>query len=151
MTQKNPTIYVLNGPNLNLLGTREPEIYGSTTLADIEDAMAARAAELGLGIDFRQSNQEGDLVDWIQEAGREGAALIINAAAYTHTSVAIGDAVSAIDVPVYEVHLSNIFAREEFRHHSYISAAAKGVVCGFGAMGYNMAIEAIAGNLKTTD
>lgn len=138
------TVFVLNGPNLNLLGTREPDVYGHETLADIEAMLAARAEELGLRIEFRQTNQEGELVDWVQEAGRDGTALIINAAAYTHTSVAVGDAVAAISIPTFEVHLSNIFAREEFRHHSHISASAKGVVCGFGAMGYKMALEAIA-------
>lgn len=144
MTSAAKPIYVLNGPNLNLLGTREPDIYGATTLEDIEALCRAEAEALGMTIDFRQSNQEGELVDWVQEAGSKGAGLIINAAAYTHTSVAIGDATAAIDVPVIEVHLSNIFAREEFRHHSYISAAAKGVICGFGALGYKMALNALA-------
>lgn len=147
MADKQPAVYVLNGPNLNLLGSREPEVYGSQTLADIEAMLRALAGELGLALEFRQSNQEGDLVDWIQEAGAQGVGLIINAAAYTHTSVAIGDAVSAIAVPVYEVHLSNVFAREDFRHHSYISHAAKGVVCGFGALGYKVALKAIAADV----
>lgn len=144
MNSASATVFVLNGPNLNLLGTREPDVYGHETLADIEAMLAARAEELGLRIEFRQTNQEGELVDWVQEAGRDGTALIINAAAYTHTSVAVGDAVAAISIPTFEVHLSNIFAREEFRHHSHISASVKGVVCGFGAMGYKMALEAIA-------
>lgn len=142
MTETSNTIYVLNGPNLNLLGTREPDIYGTQTLADIEAMMRSQGEAAGLAIEFRQTNQEGELVDWVQEAGAGAAALIINAAAYTHTSVAIGDAISAIGIPVYEVHLSNVFAREEFRHHSYISASAKGVVCGFGALGYKVALEA---------
>ena len=143
MTSAIKPIYVLNGPNLNLLGTREPDIYGATTLEDIEALCASTAEAMGMSIDFRQSNQEGELVDWVQEAGARGSGLILNAAAYTHTSVAIGDAVAAIAVPVFEVHLSNIFAREEFRHHSYISAAAKGVICGFGALGYKMALNAL--------
>lgn len=147
MTSAAKPIYVLNGPNLNLLGTREPDIYGATTLDDIEALCHAEATALGMTIDFRQSNQEGELVDWVQEAGTKGAGLVINAAAYTHTSVAIGDATAAIGVPVIEVHLSNIFAREEFRHHSYISAAAKGVICGFGALGYKMALNALAAAL----
>ncbi|MCH8862043.1 MAG: type II 3-dehydroquinate dehydratase [Proteobacteria bacterium] len=143
MTSAAKPIYVLNGPNLNLLGSREPDIYGAETLEEIESMLKAAAAGMGMSIDFRQSNQEGELVDWIQEAGARGRGLILNAAAYTHTSVAMGDAVAAIGVPVIEVHLSNIFAREEFRHHSYISAGAKGVICGFGALGYKMALNAL--------
>ena len=143
MTSAAKPIYVLNGPNLNLLGSREPDIYGAETLEEIESMLKAAAAGMGMSIDFRQSNQEGELVDWIQEAGAKGRGLILNAAAYTHTSVAMGDAVAAIGVPVIEVHLSNIFAREEFRHHSYISAGAKGVICGFGALGYKMALNAL--------
>lgn len=150
MTSTAKPIYVLNGPNLNLLGSREPDIYGATTLEEIETLMHDAGDALGLTIEFRQSNQEGELVDWIQEAGAKGAGLILNAAAYTHTSVAIGDAVAAIGVPVIEVHLSNIFAREEFRHHSYISAGAKGVICGFGALGYKMALSAL-GAANATD
>ena len=137
-------VLILNGPNLNLLGTREPEIYGRTTLADIGAACELRAAVLGLAVDFRQSNHEGELVDWIQGARASHAAVIINAAAYTHTSVAILDALGALDVPVIEVHLSNIFRREAFRHHSYVSPVAHGVVCGFGGFGYEMALEAAA-------
>lgn len=144
MTSTGKPIYVLNGPNLNLLGSRQPDIYGATTLEEIEAMLHAAAGELGQTIEFRQSNQEGELVDWIQEAGSSSAGLILNAAAYTHTSVAIGDAVAAIGVAVIEVHLSNIFAREEFRHHSYISPAAKGVICGFGALGYKMALDVLA-------
>ena len=143
MTSAAKPIYVLNGPNLNALGTREPDIYGATTMEDIESLCREAAGVLDMTVEFRQSNQEGELVDWVQEAGSKGAGLILNAAAYTHTSVAIGDAVAAIGVPVIEVHLSNIFAREEFRHHSYISAAAKGVICGFGALGYKMALNAL--------
>lgn len=143
MTSAAKPIYVLNGPNLNLLGSREPDIYGATTLEEIETMLHDAATGMGMSIEFRQSNQEGELVDWIQEAGARGRGLILNAAAYTHTSVAMGDAVAAIGVPVIEVHLSNIFAREEFRHHSYISAGAKGVICGFGALGYKMALSAL--------
>ena len=136
-------IYILNGPNLNLLGTREPDVYGATTLADIEAACRTVAARHKLDAEFRQSNSEGDLVDWIQEAGRSAAGLIINAGAYTHTSVALLDALKAADIPIIEVHLSNIFAREPFRHHSYVSPAATGVICGLGAVGYELAIDAI--------
>ena len=128
-------VLVLNGPNLILLGTREPEIYGSTTLDVIRKSIDVRAGELGLQVDFRQSNTEGELVDWIQAAKNSAVAVIVNAGAYTHTSIAILDALLACDLPVIEVHLSNIFRREEFRHHSYISQAATGVICGFGAHG----------------
>ncbi|WP_411817668.1 type II 3-dehydroquinate dehydratase [Hyphococcus sp. DH-69] len=137
------TIYVLNGPNLNLLGQREPEIYGSDTLADIEAACTTRARALGLSIEFRQSNSEGQLVDWIQEANSKGAGLIINPAAYTHTSIALLDALKAAQIPVIELHLSNIHAREAFRQHSVTAAAANGVIMGFGASGYRLAIEAL--------
>ena len=137
-------IMVLNGPNLNLLGTREPDIYGTETLADIEAKTRARAAALGVEIDFRQSNDEGELVTWIQEGRTDCAAIVINAAGYTHTSVAIMDALQACDIPVIELHLSNIHRREEFRHHSYISRAATGMICGFGSHGYELAIEAAA-------
>ena len=137
-------ILVLNGPNLNLLGRREPGIYGRETLADIEAACRRGAEGHGLGLDWRQSNAEGQLVDWIQEADGHFAAIIINAGAYSHTSIAILDALLAVSVPIVEVHLSNIFRREEFRHHSYISGAARGVICGLGAYGYELAIEAAA-------
>lgn len=137
-------ILVLNGPNLNLLGKREPDIYGRETLADIEAACRRRAKALGLEVDFRQSNGEGQLVDWIQQARGQFVAIIINAGAYTHTSVAILDALLSVDIPVFEVHLSNIFRREEFRHVSYISSAARGVICGLGAYGYQLALEAAA-------
>ena len=138
------TIFVLNGPNLNLLGTRQPEIYGRQTLGEIEAACAAKAAELGFDLDFRQSNHEGELVTWIQEAGAKAAGIIVNAGAYSHTSVAILDALNALDMPIVEVHLSNIFRREGFRHHSYVSQAATGVICGFGAEGYLLALAALA-------
>ena len=141
-------IYVLNGPNLNLLGTREPEIYGRTTLADIEALAHACAADLGLSIDFRQSNEEGVLVNWIHEAREKASAIIINAGAYTHTSIALLDALTAAGLPTVEVHLSNIFKREAFRHHSYISGVALGVICGFGATGYLLALEALKNALN---
>jgi 3-dehydroquinate dehydratase-2 len=140
-----PTIYVLNGPNLNLLGTREPEIYGADTLDDIADALEDHARELGLAIDMRQSNHEGHLIDWLHEANAEGAkAVILNAGGFTHTSVAILDAVKAISVPVIEVHLSNPHARESFRHRSLLAKAAKGTVAGFGALSYQLALDAAA-------
>ena len=137
-------ILVLNGPNLNLLGVREPKTYGSETLADIEEACLERAAALDLALDFRQSNHEGQLVDWIQEARESADGIIINAGAYTHTSIAILDALRACELPIIEVHLSNIFAREAYRHHSYISSIARGVICGFGAQSYILALDAIA-------
>lgn len=136
-------IYVLSGPNLNLLGKREPEIYGSTTLEDIHEALRTRAKTADLELKCQQSNNEGDLVTLIQEAGEQGSAIIINAGAYTHTSIAIADAIRAIDIPVIEVHLSNIYQREEYRHHSYISPLAKGVICGFGANSYHLALESL--------
>ena len=137
-------ILVLNGPNLNTLGQREPEIYGRTSLEDIRNLTAARAKTHGLEADFRQSNDEGELVSWIQGARTTAAGVVINAAAYTHTSVAILDALLSCGVPVIEVHLSNIFKREEFRHHSFVSRAATGVICGFGAQGYELAVDAMA-------
>jgi len=137
-------IYVLNGPNLNLLGSREPEVYGHATLNDVAAQTEAKASTLGLEIEFRQSNREGELVEWIQEARDSANGIIINAGAYTHTSVAILDALLAADVPCVEVHLSNLFAREEFRHHSYISPVAIGLICGFGPKGYEFAVEALA-------
>ena len=138
------TVFILNGPNLNLLGVREPSIYGRDTLGDVEERCAARGAALGLEIDFRQSNHEGQLVDWIQEARESADGIILNAGALTHTSVALLDALSAADLPVIEVHLSNIFRRESFRHHSYVSLAANGVICGLGVQGYELALDAIA-------
>ena len=141
-------ILVLNGPNLNLLGTREPDIYGHETLAAIEAACHANSESLGLTVDFRQTNMEGELVDWVQQA-RDGADLIIiNAGAYTHTSVALLDALLSCGVPIIEVHLSNIHQREEFRQHSYVSKAARGMICGFGGYGYKMALDAAAKILK---
>jgi len=136
-------IFILNGANLDLVGTREPGHYGDMTLADIERACRARADGLGFGIDFRQTNSEGELVGWIHEA--EGAAgLVLNAGAYTHTSIAIHDALRALTRPSVEVHLSNIFAREPFRHHSYVAPVVRGSICGLGAKGYELAIEAVA-------
>lgn len=137
-------VLVLNGPNLNLLGTREPDVYGAQTLADIEANCRAVAKDLGLEIDFRQTNGEGQLVDWVQGARGVFDVLIVNAGAYTHTSVALLDALKAVDLPTIEVHLSNIQQREEFRHHSYVSKAALGMICGFGGFGYDMAIQAAA-------
>jgi 3-dehydroquinate dehydratase-2 len=137
-------ILVLNGPNLNLLGKREPEVYGRTSLEDIRKAAVDRANKHGLEMDFRQSNEEGEIVSAIQDAGDKFDGIIINAAAYTHTSVAILDALLACEIPVVEVHLSNIYKREEFRHHSYVSKAATGLICGFGAHGYELAIDAMA-------
>ena len=141
-------VLVLNGPNLNLLGTREPDIYGAQTLKDIENLCTTSGAELGLTIDFRQSNHEGELVTWIQDARKTADAILINPAAYSHTSVAIHDALKAVGLPVAEVHLSNIHQREAFRHHSYVSAVAVGVICGFGATGYSLALTALAEKLK---
>ena len=138
------TIFLLNGPNLNLLGQREPEIYGRETLADLEARARARAEAHGLTLDFRQTNGEGELVTWIQEARTGAVALIINAAAYTHTSVAVHDALKALPIPVVELHLSNPHRREAFRHRSYVSFAATGVIAGFGAHGYELAIDAAA-------
>jgi 3-dehydroquinate dehydratase-2 len=146
MSQK--TIYVLNGPNLNLLGAREPEIYGYETLADIESRCAALLEGTDFGLVFRQSNHEGQLVDWIQEARTKACALILNPAAYTHTSVALYDALKALSIPIIECHLSNPHARETFRHHSYVSLAANGVIAGFGAIGYELAIRAILSQVK---
>ena len=141
-------IYVLNGPNLNLLGTREPEVYGTTTLDQIGKMVTSRAKDHRLGVTFRQSNHEGKLVDWIQECRTEGCGLILNAGALTHTSIALHDACKALSHPIIEVHLSNPYSREPFRHHSYISAVANGVICGLGAMGYVAAVDALAGLLK---
>jgi 3-dehydroquinate dehydratase-2 len=142
------TVYVLNGPNLDLLGTREPEIYGHATLADVEKLCRATAKQHELAIEFRQSNHEGEIIDWIHEArDKQAAGLIINPAGYTHTSVAILDALLALDAPIVEVHISNIHTREAFRRHSYVSKAARAVVCGFGVEGYALAIKGLAGML----
>ncbi len=142
-------IYILNGPNLNLLGTREPETYGSTTLAQIEASCRTRANTLGHTIDFRQSNIEGEIISAIHEAQHKAKGIILNAGAYTHTSVALHDALKAVALPAIEVHLSNVFKREPFRHHSYISPACQGVICGFGPMGYELALEGLAALLAT--
>jgi 3-dehydroquinate dehydratase II len=142
-------IYILNGPNLNLLGTREPDIYGADTLADVEAKCAAKAKALGLTIVFRQTNVEGELVNWIHEARGSASGIILNAGAYTHTSVALHDALKAVALPAVEVHLSNVYKRESFRHHSYISPAAHGVICGFGAQSYELALEGLSGVLNT--
>lgn len=148
-----PAILVLNGPNLNLLGTREPATYGSTTLADVEALCTERARELGYTVDFRQTNHEGGLVDFIHEAGsgfQQGtvAGVVLNAGAYTHTSIALHDAVRAVEVPVIEVHISNVHARESFRHHSWLSPVAAGIIVGLGVDGYVLAIEALARRAK---
>jgi 3-dehydroquinate dehydratase-2 len=141
-------IYVLNGPNLNLLGTREPEIYGKTTLADVQAACVHEAQKLGLPLEFRQSNHEGVLVDWIQEARDQSSGLILNAGAYTHTSVALHDALKSYHLPSIEVHISNPYRREPFRHTSYVSPTVTGVICGVGAQGYCLALQALAQLLK---
>ena len=142
---------MLNGPNLNLIGEREPEIYGWKTLAEIEQAMRSKARERGRDIVFRQSNREGELVDWIQEARAAASAVILNAGGYSHTSIAILDACRALAIPLIEVHLSNPFAREHYRRHSYVSEAAKGIICGFGASGYLLALDALAAIIEATN
>ena len=143
-----PTVYILNCPNLNLLGQRQPEIYGSTTLADIEAECRALAGTLGVELGFYQSNHEGTIIDQIHEARTKAQAIIINPAAYTHTSVAIMDALNTFDGPVIEVHISNVHKREPFRHHSYLSDIAEAVMAGFGTMGYNLALQFIASKLR---
>ncbi|MEU7860966.1 type II 3-dehydroquinate dehydratase [Nonomuraea sp. NPDC049141] len=142
------SVYVLNGPNLNLLGTRKPEVYGTTTLADVEQLCGEEAAELGLDLRFRQSNHEGQLIDWIHEAGAEVKAgrcvgAVFNPGAYTHTSVALHDAIEGVELPVIELHISNVHAREPFRHHSYISPVARSIVVGFGVYGYVLALRGL--------
>jgi 3-dehydroquinate dehydratase-2 len=134
-------IFVLNGPNLNLLGAREPHIYGHETLAEVEARCVARAGGHGLGVVFRQTNREGELIDWVQEARLEASALVINPAGYGHTSIALHDALKALQIPIIECHISNPAAREGFRHHSYVSLAASGVICGLGVFGYELAID----------
>lgn len=146
--QASSPIYVLNGPTLNLLGEREPEIYGRTTLAEISKMVTARAKTYGLAVVFRQSNHEGELIDWVQEARKKSCGVILNGAAFTHTSVALYDALRALDKPLIEVHLSNPAAREPFRHHSYVSRVANGVICGLGAEGYVVAVDAISKLVK---
>jgi len=144
VAKRQPHILVLNGPNLNLLGTREPAVYGTTTLADIEALCRATAKTLGVAVEVRQSNHEGQLIDWIHAARGKAHAIVINAGALTHTSVALMDALTGVTLPVVEVHLSNIFKRESFRHHSYVALAARGSICGFGPHGYVLALEAAA-------
>jgi 3-dehydroquinate dehydratase-2 len=143
-----PTILVLNGPNLNMLGRREPAIYGRETLGDIEAACRERAAGLGVALEFRQSNHEGELIEWIHEARGSADAIVINPAAFTHTSVALLDALKLCELPVIEVHLSNVAQREPFRHHSYVSLAAMGVIAGLGGFGYELALIALARHLR---
>ena len=142
------SILILNGPNLNLLGTREPATYGHETLADVEALCQARADELGLQVAFKQTNHEGQLIDWIHEARGRCAGIVINPAAWTHTSVAIRDALAAVELPVIEVHLSNVHKREEFRHHSFVSGIAVGVLAGFGSNGYRLALDHFAHLLR---
>ena len=139
-------VHVLNGPNLNLLGKREPAIYGSASLNDIRKLLDAKCAEKGVSLVFKQSNIEGELITWIQEAGAVGAPIILNAGALTHTSIALYDAIKGAQATVIEVHLSNVYARESFRHHSYISPAARGIIAGFGPQSYLLALEAIFAN-----
>ena len=142
-------IFILNGPNPNLLGSREPDVYGRLTLKQIEDHCASKAQDLGFQIEFRQSNHEGVLIDWLHDANVNASAVVINPGAYTHTSVALHDAVRAIEPPVIEVHLSQTAAREDFRHHSYIAAASKGMISGFGMASYLLGIEAAVQSLNT--
>jgi 3-dehydroquinate dehydratase-2 len=143
------SILILNGPNLNLLGTRQPEVYGATTLADVEAMCAERATALGIEIECRQSNHEGTLVDWIHEAKGRHQGIVINAGAYTHTSIALHDAIASVELPVAEIHISNIHKREEFRHHSYISKVSVGMICGFGPYGYLMGLDALVHHLSS--
>ncbi len=146
-----PLIAVLNGPNMNMLGLRQPELYGSTTLDDVEQLCADVADELGLAIDFRQTNGEGEIVTWVQECRGRAAGIVINPAGYTNTSIALMDALLATDLPVLEVHITNIHRREEFRHRSFVSLAATGVICGLGVAGYALALRAMAGLLRNGD
>ena len=146
---KAPKVLILNGPNLNMLGTRQPEVYGRETLADVETACRRHGKSLGLAVDCRQSNSEGELVTWIQDARGSHAGIIVNPGAYSHTSVAIMDAFLAVGLPLIEVHLSNIHRREPFRHHSYVSKVADAVICGLGSQGYLMALDAMARRLNT--
>lgn len=146
---KRPSVLVLNGPNLNLLGSREPGIYGRATLKDIEADCRKYGDALGMTVDFRQTNREDELIGWVQQARAAAAGIVINPAGYGHTSIALLDSLLAVGLPVIEVHLSNIFAREAFRHHSYVSRAARGVICGLGPQGYRLALAAMAEILKT--
>lgn len=141
-------VYILNGPNLNMLGLREPAIYGADTLKDVEVRCRSHAASLGLAIDFRQSNSEGQLIDWIHEARDKASGIAINAGAYTHTSIALHDALKAAELPAVELHLSNVHKRESFRHHSAIAAAVNGVICGFGVASYELALTALSTIIK---
>jgi 3-dehydroquinate dehydratase-2 len=141
-------LLILNGPNLNLLGTRQPEVYGTTTLADIEELCQQKAKTLGVSVTCAQSNHEGALVDLIHDARGQYAGIILNAGAYTHTSIALLDAIASVEIPTIELHLSNVHAREEFRHTSYIAKAALGIICGFGAQGYVLAIDALVAHLN---
>ena len=150
MTDMAYSILILNGPNLNLLGTRQPEVYGATTLADIEAMCRAHAASVDVDVTFGQSNHEGALIDAIHEARGKHDGIILNAGAYTHTSVALMDAIASAEVPTIELHLSNVHAREAFRHQSYIAKAAVGIICGFGAKGYVLAIDAMIGSLEAS-
>lgn len=151
MAADKPTVLIINGPNLNLLGTREPEIYGTETLDDICAAVTSKADALGIAVDFRQSNSEGEIVDWIHEAREAHAGILINAGAYSHTSVAIMDALLAYEGAIVEVHLSNLFKREQFRHHSYITSVAQGLICGLGSQGYDLALQALAPIIKNQE
>jgi len=146
-----PTIHVLNGPNLNLLGTREPETYGTQTLADIEAKLAAICEAQGAALCFRQSNHEGDLINWIQDAGKAREPIILNAGAYSHTSIALLDAIKGSQAKVIEVHLSNIHTRESFRHHSFVSSVAQGIIMGFGALSYELALTAILSSVAKSE
>ena len=146
---ESPRVLVLNGPNLNMLGKREPEVYGHTTLADVDARCTSVGERLGLAVTCRQSNHEGELVGWIQEAREQQDGLVINAGAYTHTSLALHDALKASDLPVVEVHLSNIHRREDFRRHSYVSLAAVGMICGLGPLGYELALQALAERFRS--
>lgn len=146
-----PLVYVLNGPNLNMLGMRQPNVYGQATLDDVEQICIQNAEQLEIAIDFRQSNDEGELVSWIQECRGKAKAIVINAGAYSHTSIAILDALLAVDLPVIEVHISNIYRRETFRHQSYVSRAATGVICGLGLQGYALALAALANLILEED
>lgn len=146
----NPVIFVLNGPNLNLLGKRQPEIYGHETLADVEADCRSTGKQLKLEIDFRQTNAESQLIDWIHEARSQAGGIVINPAAYSHTSVAVLDALKTCEFPIMEVHISNIHQREEFRHHSYVSHVATGVICGCGTQGYTLALHRLERLLRST-